>query len=324
METLLVILALLVSISSTSQRNNEPYCSIRALDVIPQEVIALESDKRTIIHDLLLERDDTTTLELLVAVQSYPRELEWRQAVRHTWAQKLTSSVALVFVIPGKNTSSTTMEAILKESRTHNDVVIFTDLHHSTPGSVQLLSYLHMSHRLYKFKHLLRTHAHFYVNVEKLMKKLKGYRGPLYTGYFIGNENIDTKKDPSWFLCPTYVPHAHSGAYVVSADVVERILRHYSYLNYYVNEGASLGLWLSPYIDIDTRHDADFDSQLTGSRGCSPSLVTHFIAKPEDMSVLHGHILKGTDSCRYAFEKQLNYFYNWSSLPHECCKSVLH
>ena len=322
MDTYLLVLLLILEVISIPQQNTGRYCSIRALDITPREVINLENEQN-IVHNL---QGKTATLDLLILVQSHPQALEWRQAVRQTWGQKLIRSqfVAIVFVIPAKNIPLAVMEALLNESATHNDVIIFKDLDQSTPGSIQLLSYLHWSHRLYKFKYLLRTHAHFYIKVEKLTEKLMGVASEaLYMGYFVGNKNIDTEKDPSWFLCPTYVPHAHSGAYVLSTAIVERVLKHYLYLNYYANEGASLGLWLSPYSDVDMRHDVDFDSQLTQTRGCSHSFVTQFIARAEDMSVLHTHHIEGTDFCQNTFEKQTGYYYyNWSSLPRDCCKSI--
>ena len=268
-----------------------------------------------IIYHFIFNSD---VLELLVMVESLPQSFTWRQSIRSTWKISQTD-VSIVFVIPTLGANN--MDSLIEESKTYKDIILFKLVGTFDLGSGKLIHYLHWCHILYKYHYLLRTHDNFYIRVNAILKKLHVLSGQqeLYMGYFRGNRNINTN-DTHWFLCPSLVPHADIGAYILSQELISRFLKQFWYLNYYNSEGASVGLWVSPFKDVTLEHDINFDSGIKGySRGCRNSFLVTPTINEDDMKERYNRLNSDNSFCQWEFDREKSYQYDWSNLPSQCC-----
>ena len=127
------------------------------------------------------------------------------------------------------------------------------------------------------FSYLLKTRDCMYVRLEPLMKEvvqnLLETHANAYLGYFQGKEKPKQRHstklaEPDWYLCDSFIRFAHSGGYILSRKLVDRLHFQVAILYPYNNEDVSLGTWLSPYDDVSWTHSIRFDTEIGRSRGC--------------------------------------------------------
>ena len=324
-----LLLSLLVSIGSSvtvskqgKQSNYYKYTTIRHIEEIPSCITGLDQlgEKDSIIHHI---HENNVTFRLLVLVESTKGE-EWRMGIRETWGNhtSMGEDTLLLFAVRGGLSPSLT-----NESKKHKDMIIFNRVSSSHPRSSRLVHYLHWVQRLFNFSFLLRTHDNYFVKPREIMSIIQSHNqsdSELYLGYFRGNKEIEGG-DSSWFHCPLYAVHADDGGYILSSGLIERFLKAKNYLYYYNNEGASIGLWCSPFKDIKFVHDTGFDTSLARSRGCLNSYsitpVTSLAQMREMFSVYRSN---GRVYCTTEYENEHSYHYNWSALPSKCCQEKIH
>ena len=272
-----------------------------------------------------------TVFELLILVESDPSSRDWREALRETWKLAALHSgqkAHVVFLVPAKVADGVVNRSDLElESRTNEDMILFHNVSSSSIASGKLVHFLFFCHKIFQYHLLLRTHDFFYVRVTQLLNQLSEFRGHsyVYMGYFRGNASIgkeDSNQGDKWFLCPALVPHADHSAYVLSSQVVDRLLLDYEYRSYYDSEGGSVGLWLSPHKDIEFVHSVAFDSSAR-SRGCRNNFVLSPMDSIMSLRARHSRLMSGKPFCAKEIDFEPNYMYNWSALPSKCCEDFV-
>jgi galactosylxylosylprotein 3-beta-galactosyltransferase len=272
--------------------------------------------------------DDTTELDLLVLVHSLPGNRSARDAIRDTWMKDTPDSVEVLFVVPAQGMDVSTLEAVKQESKTHQDMVVFLDSP-VIPESEALMLELVWSVRSRKFAYMLKTRDSMYVRLDALINEVvKGLlitRSNAYLGYFQGHQ-IPNQKDstkhpePTWFLCDKFIRFAHSGGYILSKKLVNRLESQVSMLYPYNNEDVSMATWLSPYADIDWVHSIQFDTEVGKPRGCKNNLI---VFPSTDMLKQHNRLLNSGNVCLLEHETLQTYRYNFDAFPSQCCNSVV-
>lgn len=264
---------------------------------------------------------DTEPIVLLVLVESLPTSHDSRMAIRHSWMQ-YSSNVSVRFVVPGKGLPEKTLKQLTEESATFKDLVVFLDAK-ELPQSVKLLYEFAWAEQAINYLYLMKTSEQFYVRTKELVEELKKMQSNtmVYWGYFEGRRRPTDKgkhPEPDWFLCDTFIRYAHVGGYIVSRPVVKRLLSVAKYLQLYNNEDVAVGTWLSPYKDINWKHDVLFDTEIGTSRGCRNSFIVFPTNGSWDMASRHQWL---TETGRHCLgpETASGYQYNFNELPAKCC-----
>ena len=110
----------------------------------------------------------------------------------------------------------------------------------------------------------------------------------LYWGFFEGNRSAKQHwrgkhTEPDWFLCNEFIRFAHSGGYIISHSVAQRLVRLADYLQLYLNEDISLATWLAPFGDMTWKHDVRFDTDSGQSRSCQNTFLIFHVSDHSDM-----------------------------------------
>ena len=149
----------------------------------------------------------------------------------------------------------------------------------------------------------------------------------LYWGYFEGNrfskERWKGKHDePDWFLCSKFIRFAHSGGYVISQSLVQRLVGAADYLHLYQNEDIALATWVAPFGDVMWKHDVRFDTDPGQSRGCQNSFLIFPINSHGDMLHRHQRLAENNHVCRREHFLLQSHSYDFSVLPSYCCTAL--
>ena len=308
----------------------EIFTSARELDPIPgciQELIDSSHSSSLLTESSLhhLNTEHSQHRLLLFLVESTPERWRWRETIRQTWKKYTVNQlhadrqITLVFAVPCKQCSSEDVHTLTQESIKNGDIALFFTVAPATAGSGRLVQYLLFFQQLFGYHFLLRTYDYFYINVPDLLTELTQYKHKhLYMGYFRGSKS--PYKEEKWYLCPSLVPHADRGAYILSGTTVSRLIKQYQYLNYYEDDSVSIALWLSPHKDVLFKHEQKFNSGVKGtSRGCRNGFILSPMASEQEMSTTHQRLASGGRLCIEEFDTERTYKYNWSALPTNCC-----
>lgn len=293
---------------------------------------ALSSGIMESIHSSFKTRDNakpgvSEKVDLLVLVRSLPENLAARNTIRMTWKDKTPPAVEVLFVIPARAITSKRLEVLEEEKKEHQDMLIFLD-GPVVPESESLLLELIWVTRNRNFLYLMKTRDSMYVRLEVLMKEvissLVVSKSNVYLGYFQGRQKPGDKaslkhSEPQWFLCDLFIRFAHSGGYVLSKELVNRVASVASVLFPYNNEDVALGTWLSPYDDVNWTHTIRFDTEIGKPRGCRNDLL---VFQPTDMVEQHNRLQNGADVCVEENSKLETYQYNFNIAPSKCCSAV--
>ena len=269
-------------------------------------------------------------LDLLVLVHSHPdSSTHKRNAIRESWKKDIPHRVEVVFVVPAHNIPVSTLDVLRMESMRYRDMVVFLDAP-LIPESESLLLELAwcLQRKNIKFEYLLKTRDSVYVRLHELMnellQKLSNSESNSYLGYFQGKQSSRDKThkkhhEHGWFLCEKYIRFAHSGGYILSSKLIQRLYSQATYLYPYNNEDVALGTWLSPFKDVDWHHDIRFDTDLGHSRGCRNNWL---VFQSENFSMQHKLLQNTGKVCLSEREQEKTYNYNFSVYPSKCCTPV--
>ena len=147
------------------------------------------------------------------------------------------SSVEVVFVIPAKDVSSKYLEGIRQESSTHKDMVVFLG-RPTMPESEALILELTWSSSQRDFEYLLKTRDSMYVRIGALMEEVRKLKDTNQTRISatsrarraLENRGSTKHREPEWFLCNYFIRFAHSGGYILSRELVNRLTTVATYL----------------------------------------------------------------------------------------------
>lgn len=276
--------------------------------------------------------DDTITntnteLDLLLLVHSLPGNSSVRDVIRKTWMKESMPKVEVLFMIPAQGASPSVLEAVRQESKTNQDMAVFLGSP-VVPESEALMVELVWSMRARKFAYLMKTRDSMYVRIDALMnsviKDLLKNSSNAYLGYFQGQQSPKDKtstklSEPDWHLCDKFIRFAHSGGYILSRKLVDRLHSQVSVLYPYNNEDVALGTWLSPYDDVDWTHNIQFDTEIGKSRGCRDNLI---VFPSTDIAKQHDRLVTSGKVCLIEKETVETYQYNFNTFPSKCCSAV--
>lgn len=305
--------------------NPKHYTSVRPTDPAPSCITQLsrinpeDSPTSFLNHHIDLSDYKDVTFKVLILVES--NSFVWRSAVRDTWSRSYISSGS-VYVLFAVNEVYGRHD-LIQESERHRDMVLFSRVHSSDPESGRLIHYLYWVRSMFNFDYLLRTYDNYFIQVHRILDTLSSISlgTHLYLGYFRGNKTL-IEEETSWFLCPSYTPHADEGAFILSTNLIERFLKQRNFLNYYHSVGATIGLWCSPYKDITLFHDISFDSGFV-SRGCLNSYTVTSVNSSLHMNDLYEHYISTGLYCHDEYEIESSYHYDWTQLPSQCCQQKI-
>ena len=267
---------------------------------------------------------DHYTCTLAVMISSSPGYSERRDAVRKTWMKgysKQTRKFFTKFVIGIRDLDRETVQELEKENSKHNDMILFPDLvdNYDSLGHKTLAGLIWFDKNV-NYSYLLKCDDDTFVIPDKIEDELLQRDSPqgLYWGYFSGYNPPLTKgkwTEPNWKFCDNYFPYAYGGGYVLSADIIHRIVVNADAMIVYKNEDVSVSAWTVSF-HMERKHDVRFDSSL--SRGCKNNfLVTH---QPEMKEFNKKHHLYST-SRKLCDKEELaaQYEYDWTKSPSKCC-----
>ena len=170
----------------------------------------------------------------------------------------------------------------------------------------------------------------FYVRLEDIVDELHGTFPPqsnLYWGYFEGSRGARHRwrgkhPEPDWFLCDRFIRFAHSGGYIISQALAQRLVRAADYLQLYANEDIAMATWLSPFRDVTWQHDVRFDTDPGQSRGCQDSFLIFPVDSPRDMLGRHQRLVDSGRVCRKEHHLIRPHAFDFSVPPSKCCHEL--
>ena len=271
---------------------------------------------------------------LLIIVDSDPDAVGERMTARNSWiefAKSFEDDVLVRFAIAASNSeiSAQDLDRLIAENQLHQDMLIFRHMSALPESEVILFEMIWAEYNI-AYSFLMKTRDNFYLHLPKILQEVEQLdraKSNVYWGYFEGHRSPQfdgqKHKEPEWFLCDTYIRFAHSGAYVLSQNLVKRLVSQVLFLHPYVNEDVAMGTWLSPYDDIEWKHDVRFDSEIGNTRGCSSSFLVFQGSRNLDLNIVHQHIAMGEKNLICNVEHvSSTYWYDFNTLPSHCCRDV--
>lgn len=250
-----------------------------------------------------------------------------RDAIRKTWAKdhkSMTLNILVRFALGTEGVATEGMEIIEAEEAAHGDLLLLPNLQESYANLTRkvLTSIVALDAR-FEFSYLLKCDDDTFLVLETVVKELsqRSDKRSLYWGFFDGRAHVKrggkwVEKD--WFLCDRYLPYALGGGYVLSHDLVRRVIANSDGLSFYNSEDVSMGVWLSAF-DAERKHDVRFNTEFV-SRGCRNSYIVSHKQSTSDMLSKHQLLRDRGIQCEREFQTRLSYVYNWSAEPTKCCE----
>lgn len=264
---------------------------------------------------------------LVVMVLSSPKGRERRDTIRQTWMKGHTNrrqNVLIKFAVGMEGLATSDAFEIRVEESIHHDLLLLDNLKDSYYNLTLkvLVSFTKMETTL-NFSYLLKCDDDTFVVLDTVLEELaqRSTSSSLYWGYFDGRAHVKRKgkwAEKNWFLCDRYLPYALGGGYILSHDLIQRIVRNANGLLFYNSEDVSVGVWLSPYT-AERRHDVRFNTEFV-SRGCRNQYIVSHKQSSEEMVAKQKLLETRGVQCEREFQTRMSYMYNWSTDPTKCCE----
>ena len=257
---------------------------------------------------------------------------ERRNTIRQTWAETGEESrnggssggILVRFAIGTEGLSTEDMEAIQTEAGTHQDLLLLPNLRDSYSNLTRkvLASFAALDAQ-FDFSFLLKCDDDTFLLLDTIAHELRERKEKrsLYWGFFDGRAHVKRRgkwAEKTWFLCDRYLPYALGGGYVLSHDLVRKIVAKSEHLDVYNSEDVSVGVWLSAYT-AERRHDVRFNTEFV-SRGCRNAYIVSHKQSTNDMFSKHRLLESKGVQCEKEFQTRPSYVYNWSADPTKCCE----
>ena len=186
---------------------------------------------------------------LVVIIPSAPQNIKERLAIRETWGKYATtlqvpppnneSAVALAFLL-GKDVNASNDHAITNESRKFQDIVYgnYKDTYKNLTRKI-LVGLKWIKRFCSKSEYILKADDDVYVHIPRLVESLKrnpaGQHGAVYGKIF---RNAGAFREGKWAVSFTdyplwsFPPYASGSAYVISSNIVSKLLTVSQYMPY--------------------------------------------------------------------------------------------
>ena len=175
---------------------------------------------------------------LLVLIKSHPKDLKRRKLVRETWGKNgntLNQNLFRKYFLIGKTIHSEFSENLEEEISVYKDIVTgeFEDVFYNLPEKAEIG--FAWSYKYCSFDYLFETDDDVFVNILLILLKIKN-REFSNTGTYIGNSKIndpvvrEAKFGEKYIVSMddynglVYPPYCSGGAYILSQDVIRKIL----------------------------------------------------------------------------------------------------
>ena len=273
-----------LSSSSPSQHSQHPSCSCPTLP--PPSVVVPGNVQCATPPNKPLTGSDQQYL-LVVMVLSSPKGRERRDTIRKTWMKGKRANVLIKFALGTQNLPSADLTDINNEEDTNHDLLLLPDLQDSYSNLTRkVLESFKALDASIQFSYLLKCDDDTFILLDEVLGELteRISKRSFYWGFFDGRAHVKRQgkwSETGWFLCDRYLPYALGGGYVLSHDLVRRIVSNSDGLSLYNSEDVSVGVWLSPY-DAERRHDVRFNTEFV-SRGCRNSYIVSHKQSVQDM-----------------------------------------
>ncbi|XP_078355395.1 beta-1,3-galactosyltransferase 5-like [Oculina patagonica] len=251
---------LVTSRTCVTKQNNE-------LNSLQSDYASLEPPVRQNNHltKLLCSAVCPNTFFLLILVSSNVGNFDRRQLIRKTWGADFSISPRwkTVFLL-GKNSNDKEMEDASKESQIYGDIVQADYHEHFWNMSYKVAMGFEWSVKYCTFHYLLKADDDVFVNTLGLMDFLTKYTTPrrkFYTGnIMIGSVVLRDGRygvSPEEYNETIYKPYCSGGGYVLSRDVVEKLLSYFDVLKPLKIDDAYIGI-LANRAGVNVTHNEDF------------------------------------------------------------------
>ncbi len=242
------------------------------------------------------------------------------------YQDKKQGLVVVKFALGTEGLSPAEMEDVKSEEVAHGDLLLLPNLIDSYTNLTRkvLTSFIALDASL-NFSYLMKCDDDTFVVLDTILNELtqRKSKQSYYWGFFDGRAHVHRQgkwAEKKWFLCDRYLPYALGGGYVLSHDLVRRIVSNSDSLVFYNSEDVSVGVWLSPY-DAERHHDVRFNTEFV-SRGCRNSYIVSHKQSVNDMVAKQRLLeVKGVQ-CEKEYQTRLSYIYDWSTDPTKCCERV--
>lgn len=261
---------------------------------------------------------------LVVMVLSSLKGRDRRDAIRQTWAKGHEERVLVRFALGTEGVAAKDLEDIKAEEAAHHDLLLLPGLRESYSNLTRkVLVGIAALDAQFEFSFLLKCDDDTFLMLDTIASELgqRSDKHSLYWGFFDGRAHVKRNgkwAEKDWFLCDRYLPYALGGGYVLSHDLIRRVIANSDGLTLYNSEDVSMGVWLSSY-DAERRHDVRFNTEFV-SRGCRNSYIVSHKQSVDDMLAKQRSLESRGVQCEREYQTRLSYVYNWSTDPTKCCE----
>ena len=243
--------------------------------------------------------------DLIILVSSDPTHSSERDVIRKTWGNNsdtgrvgrppFNPSWKTVFVV-GNHKNRSISEAVSKENILHKDLILgdFEDDFYNLALKIQVG--FEWSIKYCKYEYLLKADDDVFINIANLFLFLSEPSTPkteLYAGNIVYTANPQregkyavTEKE---YSRPVYPRYASGGGFVLSRDVVERMIQHFNVVDPFKIDDVYVGMMVLK-AGVDVTHNANFEMFQDDSKQCEfkrKEIVHHRVHDRECMLKLH-------------------------------------
>lgn len=200
---------------------------------------------------------------LLILIPHLCSEVHSRDLIRNTWYKGFSDSpgVMLRYVMGIQGLNQTQVTQLLKENKTHGDIVVLANFSESelalTNKTIALMKWATEN---VDFTYMMKCDDDTFVYVNNTIAELQ--RRPttkrLYYGVMVYNQGPNHNKskwnDYQWNLSKKYLPFARGGCYILSQDLVALLAKQSNRLKRHVLEDTAVAAWLAAF-DYERRRD---------------------------------------------------------------------
>ncbi|XP_046578622.1 beta-1,3-galactosyltransferase 1-like [Haliotis rubra] len=251
---------------------------------------------------------------LTIIITSSPDHLDQRSQIRQTWCNASATGYQkgewqCVFLI-GQTSLSYIDSAVEEEADNFQDILRGTYIDSYRNLTLKVLHGLNWVSRLCPTQYTLKTDDDCFVNTLQLYDFLQ-HSNTIKTNLYVGNifHKLQKRKvvrsvSSKWSVSKSdyspdhYPPYASGTGYVLSRDVVDRVVVESQYIKAIPNEDAFIGIVVN-LLRVEPTSSFRFTFFSEGLRLCNYLyvLVVHRV-QPEQHHILHASMLKAPQSCQ--------------------------
>jgi len=241
-----------------------------------------------------------TRYSVIVMVSSAPNHTAERNMIRQTWGTRQKFEKYLptwkTFFVIGQQGNASVANDVIQENKDHGDLILGDFQEHFYNLSLKVQVGFEWSVKYCHYTYLLKTDDDVFVNMGNLFRFLgqsNVTRMELYAGNIIYKARPQRKGKyavtEEEYSRPVYPRYASGGGFVVSRDVVERMIPHFNVYDPFKIDDAYIGM-LALKAGVDVTHSDDFEMFKEDKNKCTfkrKEIIHHKIYNKECMLKLY-------------------------------------